>query len=98
MCCVNFPPFLKYFLYVFSRVAPPPKFFPLQTAFHFGGPSDPLSRVESFQGSLMDANGGLFQIILQGQALICRLACSPQTGYPENMQIPLPSTHTQKHL
>ncbi len=76
---------------------PPSNSFPPQTAFHFGGPSDPLSRVGSFQGTLMDANGGLFQIILQGRALICRLACSPHAGYPENMQIPPPplDTHTK---
>ncbi len=73
---------------------PPSNSFPPQTAFHFGGPSDPLSRVGSFQGTLMDANGGLFQIILQGRALICRLACSPQAGYPENMHPPL-DTHTK---
>lgn len=74
---------------------PPSNSFSPQTAFHFGGPSDPLSRAGSFQGTLMDANGGLFQIILQGWALICRLACSPQAGYPENMQIPPLHTHTK---
>lgn len=53
MCCGNFPPFLKYFLYVFSRVAcflPPPPILSLRRLpFTLGGPQTPSAEWGAFR-------------------------------------------------
>lgn len=89
-CYGNFPPSQKYFLHVFSRViypsaslflalsptpSYPPSITPLQTVLSlWGALSFPLGQPGSFQGTLMDANAGLFQIVLQPEPLICQQA------------------------
>lgn len=48
---------------------------PLQTGLSlWGALSFPLGWPGSFQGTLMDANAGLFQIVLQPEPLICQQA------------------------
>ncbi len=53
MCWGNFPPFLKYFLYVFSRVAcflPPPLILSLRRLhFTLGGPQTPSAEWGAFR-------------------------------------------------
>lgn len=53
----------------------PPLHQPLQTGLSlWGALSLPLGWPGSFQGTLMDANVGLFQIVLQAEPLICQQA------------------------
>lgn len=66
------PPFL---LSLFSQPSFCPPSTSLQTGLSlWGALSFPLGWSGSFQGTLMDANAGLFQIVLQPQPLICQQA------------------------
>lgn len=61
---------------------------------HSGGPLDSLGWAGSFQGTLMDANGKLFQIVLQGWALIHHWPHYTETGHPHPHHPLTPITNT----